>query len=49
MGLKYFVMETAGNAWALCNWRQGFVNVLTQDKKWFDKGVRLVTKRGIWW
>jgi ATP-binding cassette subfamily B (MDR/TAP) protein 1 len=46
MGLKYFIMETAGNAWVLCIRRQGFANVLAQDKKWFDKGenagVRLV-------
>jgi ATP-binding cassette subfamily B (MDR/TAP) protein 1 len=59
MGLKYFIMEAAGNAWALRIRRQGFANVLAQDKKWFDKGenagVRLVltlvmgTMRGIWW
>jgi ATP-binding cassette subfamily B (MDR/TAP) protein 1 len=48
MGLKYFIMETEGNAWVLRIRRQGFANVLAQDKKWFDKGenggVRLVQK-----
>jgi len=38
MGLKYFLMETAGNAWVLRIRRQGFANVLAQDKRWFDKG-----------
>ena len=46
LGFKYFLMETAGNAWVLRIRRQGFANVLAQDKKWFDKGenagVRLV-------
>jgi ATP-binding cassette, subfamily B (MDR/TAP), member 1 len=46
MGFKYFIMETAGNAWVLRIRRQGFANVLAQDKKWFDKGenagVRLI-------
>jgi ATP-binding cassette subfamily B (MDR/TAP) protein 1 len=39
MDLKYFLMETAGNAWVLCIRGQGFANVLAQDRKWFDKGV----------
>ena len=38
MRLKYFLMETAGNACVLIFRRQGFANVLAQDKKWFDKG-----------
>jgi ATP-binding cassette subfamily B (MDR/TAP) protein 1 len=46
MGFKYFLMETAGNAWVLRIRRQGFANVLAQEKKWFDKrentSVRLV-------
>jgi ATP-binding cassette subfamily B (MDR/TAP) protein 1 len=46
MSLKYFLMETAGNAWVLRIRRQGFANILAQDKKWFDNGedvgVRLV-------
>jgi ATP-binding cassette, subfamily B (MDR/TAP), member 1 len=46
IGLKYFLMETAGNTWVLHIRRQGFTNVLAHDKKWFDMGenagVRLV-------
>jgi ATP-binding cassette subfamily B (MDR/TAP) protein 1 len=38
MGLKYFIVETAGNAWVLRIWCQGFTNFLAQDKKWFAKG-----------
>jgi ATP-binding cassette subfamily B (MDR/TAP) protein 1 len=38
MGLKYFIMETAGNAWALRIRRQGFANVLAQDKKGGERG-----------
>ncbi|KAF8218496.1 hypothetical protein L208DRAFT_1373942 [Tricholoma matsutake] len=34
--LKYSLMGTAGNARVLRQ-RQGVVNVLAQDKKWFDK------------
>jgi ATP-binding cassette subfamily B (MDR/TAP) protein 1 len=46
MGFKYFLMETAGNAWVLRIQQQAFANVLAQEKKWFDRrentSVRLV-------
>jgi hypothetical protein len=45
MGLKDILIETQAMP-GLCIWRQGF---LAQDKKWFDKGARLVTMCGVWW
>jgi ATP-binding cassette subfamily B (MDR/TAP) protein 1 len=46
LGLKYFLMETAGNTWVLRIRKLAFGNVLAQDKKWFDRaenaGVRIV-------
>jgi ATP-binding cassette subfamily B (MDR/TAP) protein 1 len=37
LGLKYFLMETAGNTWVHRIRKLAFGNVLAQDKKWFDK------------
>jgi ATP-binding cassette subfamily B (MDR/TAP) protein 1 len=34
MGLKYFVMKTAGTKWVECI---GTLKVLAQDQKWFDR------------
>lgn len=46
MGLKYFIMETSGNAWVFQIRKRAFSNVLLQDKKWFDRddnaGVKIV-------
>ena len=39
MGLKYFLMETAGNAWVLRIRRRAFASVLAQDTRWFDRGA----------
>jgi ATP-binding cassette subfamily B (MDR/TAP) protein 1 len=37
MGLKYFVMETAGAKWVERIRTLAFTKVLAQDKKWFDR------------
>jgi ABC-type multidrug transport system fused ATPase/permease subunit len=37
MGLKYFVMETAGAKWVERIRPLVFTKVLAQDKKWFDR------------
>jgi ATP-binding cassette, subfamily B (MDR/TAP), member 1 len=44
MGLKYFLMETAGNAWVLRIRQAGFGKVLAQDKRWFDKSENASVK-----
>ncbi|KAG6851298.1 hypothetical protein H0H93_011734 [Arthromyces matolae] len=46
IGLKYFIMETAGLSWITSIRRDTFARVLKQDKAWFEKSdgspVRLV-------